>query len=566
MRQWRISIVFVLIIFLGAAIISRLVYVQIFKHDYYQALANGQQKEFQEISGERGEIFLNDNNKLRPIVINKEWTFCYVVPNEIKDKKETAQTLSQILSLDENFVFKKLEKEESFFKVIKKKITDDEINALKNANITGVYIKKELGRYYPLENFASQLLGFVGADGNGQYGVEGYYQNILKGESFFQEGEKGPFNYLLNFAQNKAKKGSDLVLTIDYNVQLKAEKLLEKAKDEFDIKEGAIMVLDPNSGKIFALANYPGFNPNEYSKENNLAVFENQIVQKTFEPGSVFKPITMAAALNEEKINPQTVYKDEGFVKIGPHTISNYHNKKWGERTMTEVLQFSINSGAIFAEKLIGDKTFLSYIEKFGFFEPTNIDLQGEVFSSNNVLKNGKEINFATTSFGQGIEITPVQLAVAFSAIANNGKLIQPYIVEKIIKDNGEEETKPTIKKEQIISQKTASQLTAMLIKVVENGSAQKAKIPGYYIAGKTGTAQVPWTALGIKKTGYSNETMQSFIGFAPAFNPRFLCLVVLNNPKTADASQSAVPIFKELAEYIINLWQIPPDYDVNEK
>ncbi len=563
--NWRINFILVLIILLGAAIISRLVYIQIIHQDFYRALAQGQQKIFQEVSGERGEIFLNDKDKLKTIAMNKSWEFCYAAPNEIKNKEDTAKTLSQILSLNEEFVLEKLKKEDSFFEVLKKKLNENETAALKNTNLAGIYIEEEKGRYYPLESSTAQLVGFVGGDGNGQYGLEGYYQDILKGENQFQEKERGPFGYLAGLTQNQAERGSDLILTIDYNIQFKAEKLLEKSKEEFDIKEGTILVLDPNSGEIIALANFPNFNPNEYSKEENLAVFQNQIVQRSFEPGSIFKPITMAAALNEGKVTPQTTYKDEGFVKIGGHTISNYHNKRWGQRTMTEVLQYSINTGAMFAEKAVGNKLFLEYIEKFGFFTPTGIDLQGEVFSTNDEFKKGYEVNFATASFGQGIEVTPIQLARAFSVIANNGKLIKPYIVEKIVKNGKESETQTEIQNQSIISQKTASQLTAMMVSVVENGSAIKTKIPGYYIAGKTGTAQVPWSALGISKSGYSNQTIQSFIGFTPAFNSKFLILVVFNNPKTADASQSAVPIFKELAEYIINLWQIPPDYEVEQ-
>ena len=560
---WRINLIFILIILSGAAIISRLVYVQIIHHDYYQALAQGQQKIFQEVSGDRGEIFLKDENGLKPIVMNKAWEFCYAAPNEIKDKEGTAKTLSQTLSLDENSILEKFKKEDSFFETLKKKLNENEISALKNLNLAGIYVNEEKGRYYSLESSAAQLVGFVGGDGNGQYGLEGYYQDILKGEDQFQEKERGPFGYLAGLSQNQAESGSDLVLTVDYNVQFKAEKLLEKSKEDFDIKEGQILVLDPNSGKIIALANFPNFNPNDYSKEEDLAVFQNQAVQRTFEPGSIFKPITMAAALNEGKITPQTTYKDEGFVKVGGHTISNYHNRSWGQRTMTEVLQYSINTGAMFAEKAVGNQSFLEYIEKFGFFTPTEVDLQGEVFSTNDGLKKGRDVNFATASFGQGIEVTPIQLARAFAAIANNGKLIKPYIVEKIVKNGKESEAQTEIQSQSIISQKTASQLTAMLVSVVEEGSAIKTKIPGYYIAGKTGTAQVPWSALGIDKSGYSNQTIQSFIGFAPAFNPKFLILVVFNNPKTADASQSVVPIFKELAEYIINLWQIPPDYEV---
>jgi len=264
----------------------------------------------------------------------------------------------------------------------------------------------------------------------------------------------------------------------------------------------------------------------------------------------------MASALNEGKITPSTTYTDPGAIKISGFTIFNYGQRVYpGKITMTEVLEKSINTGAVFAERQISHQTFLDYIEKFGFFEPTGIDLQGEVFSTNSNLKKGYEVNFATASFGQGIEMTPIQLFGAFSAISNGGKLVKPYMLENPDPNLDE------IKGRQIISQKTAAQLTAMLVSVVENGFGKSAKIPGYYIAGKTGTAQIAFSALGIDKSGYSEKTIQTFAGFAPAFNPRFLILVKLDNPKTRTAEYSAVPIFRELAKYIIDYYQIPPDY-----
>jgi cell division protein FtsI/penicillin-binding protein 2 len=225
---------------------------------------------------------------------------------------------------------------------------------------------------------------------------------------------------------------------------------------------------------------------------------------------------------------------------------------------MNEVLEYSINTGAVFAERQLGHDNFLQYIKKFGIFEPTNIDLAGEVFSENKEFQKGYEINFATASFGQGIEMTPIQLVRAFSAIANNGMRTEPYLVEK------EPSTELSLSAgEPVISSQTSSQLTAMLVSVVENGYSKRAKIPGYHIAGKTGTAQISWSALGVSKSGYSDKTIQSFVGYAPAFDPKFLILVKLDNPKTKTAEYSAIPIFRDLAKYIIDYYQIPPDYEI---
>ena len=558
MKQWRINLIFIIIILFGATIIGRLIYLQIIKYDFYKALAQGQQKDFQPLKGERGEIFFSGEEIL---ATNIRGECVFVSPQEIKEKKETAKTLSQILNLDEELILEKLEKD-SLFAQIKIDLTKEEKGALEEINLPGVHFREATFRKYPQENMASQVIGFLRGEEMGQYGIEGYYDDILQGEERIQKGVAS-IGYFLSGTGQESIKGSDIFLTIDYNIQFMAEKLLERAKEDIDIEGGQIVVIDPKSGKILALANFPNFNPNHYSDVDDLHVFKNSVVQKLFEPGSVFKAITMAAALDQEKITPQSTYIDAGKIKIGEHTISNYGERVFGKSSMTEVLEKSINTGAVFVEGQLGHDLFLEYIDRFGFFELTDIDLQGEVFSENREFKKGYEINFATATFGQGIEMTPIKLVRAFSAIANGGKLIRPYLIEKIYKDGKVIETQPKEPPHQIISQRTASQLTAMLVSVVKNGPyTKRARVPGYYVAGKTGTAQISWAALGINQKSYSDKTWQSFVGFAPAFDPRFLILVKFDNPKTKTAEYSAVPFFKELAKYIIDYLQIPPDYE----
>ncbi len=537
MPNWRINLIFIFFILFSAVLIGRLVYIQILQADFYKALAQGFHHLPKEIQVERGEIFLKNGT---PLAVNKNFSLVFATPSKVKNIEKTAEILSEILKLDKNFVLGALKKE-TLYSPIKNKLTQEEISHLKSLNLPGIYLSQERGRYYPQETLASQLIGFLDPNYRGQYGLEEYYDMVLKGGS----------------------QGSDLILTIDYTTQFMAEKLLEKAKENLDIEGGQIIVIDPNSGKIIALANFPNFNPNQYQKyasKGDFGIFKNRATQDFFEPGSVFKPITFAAALDQEKITPQTTYIDKGIVEIGGWSIYNYANRVWGEQTMTNVLEKSINTGAVFVQKLLPKNIFLDYLTKFGIFEPTGIDLP-ETYSENKEFKKGYEINFATASYGQGIEMSAIQLARAYCPIANGGKLVRPYLVEKILIDGKIIETQPEISSP-IISQKTSSQLTAMLVSVVENGFAKRAKIPGYYIAGKTGTAQVSFSALGIQKPGYSEKTIQTFVGFFPAFSPQFLILVKLDNPKTKTAEYSAVPIFHDLAEYIIHYWQIPPDYE----
>ncbi len=555
MKPWRFNLVFFFIILFSALILGRLVYIQIFNYQYWRALAQGQQKFFIPFQEERGEIFFRD---VTPLAVNQNIDLVYASPNEIEKPEEIADILSLILSLEKDFILEKLKKD-SFYEILKKKLNQTEIENLKKENLKGIYLGQEVIRYYPFENLASQVIGFVDRDGKGQYGIEGYYDDILRGKENILEKEKGPGGYLINGFIKPKGKGKDIVLTIDYNIQFMAEKLLQKTKENLGIEKGEIIVMDPHSGEILALANFPSFNPNQYAQITNLEIFKNLSSQELFEPGSVFKSITIAGALEEGKITPQTTYIDTGYVKIGNYMIYNYAQKKWGEKTMTEVLERSINPGAVFAERQLGHQLFLEYIEKFGFFEPTGIDLQGEIFSQNKEFKKGYEINFATASFGQGIEMTSIQLLRAYGAIANSGKLLKPHLVEKIIENGVETKIEPEIQRSSVISEKTVSQLTSMLISVVEKGSAKRAKIPGYYIAGKTGTAQIPYEN---QRGYYPDRTIQSFIGFAPALDPKFLILVKIYNPKAKTAEYSAVPIFHDLAKYIINYWKIPPDYE----
>lgn len=523
MKNWRTNFVFLLILLFAAALISRLIFLQVLNREYWGALAKGQQKTFQEIPAQRGEVFLTDkDNNLYPLAVNKNFSFVYLSPNEIEEKEDTAKALSPVLSLKEDFILSKAENN-NFYELIKEKLTEEEIRGVNDLDLKGIYVSKESLRYYPQQSLASHAIGFLSKDGIGQYGIEGYHHDVLEGEQGFREGERTIQGFFLAFTEKlfPAKQGSDLILTLDYNLQFNAEKLLKKAKDDLNIEEGTIIVIDPYSGEILALANFPNFNPNQYTKEEDFEIFQNGAIQKIFEPGSVFKAITMASALDKGKITPDTMYEDLGYLNIGGYTIYNYDERIWGGRTMTEVLEKSINTGAIFAERQLGHNSFLEYIRKFGIFEKTGIDLDGEVYSINSNLKEGYEINFATASFGQGIEMTPIQLIRGFSVIANGGSLINPHIVKKAITDGKEKEIKQKAP-EKIISPKTVSQITSMLVSVVENGYAKAAKVPGYFIAGKTGTAQIPWGALGVNKSGYSDQTIQTFIGFGPAFDPRF--------------------------------------------
>ena len=564
MKNVKSNIIFAFIILGALAILGRLFFLQVIEGDKYRALALGQTNVFKKVTGDRGEIFLSDKSgNALPLALNKYLYYLYSNPSEVENKEETAKKISEILKVDEAELLNSFNANNSYLK-IKDKLSDEEYGKLKDLNIQGIYLGEKRGRYYPQGELCSKVVGFINTEEVGQYGLERQYESLLQGKQGVEKGTKTSEGEMLSFDSKQPEKGKDLVLSIDYNIQSKAEKLLTEAKKNLNIEGGEIIVMEPRTGRILALSDFPNFDPNnyiEYAKAGKMSIFQNSATEKLFEPGSIFKPITMAAALNEGKITPDTEYTDEGFVKIDDVIIQNFGQKIYGLKTMTQVLENSINTGAVFALSQMGNETFLKYLEKFKIFTSSGIDLP-ETYSQNRELKKGYRPNFAAASFGQSIEMTPIKMLQAFSVIANNGIIVYPQVVDKTV-GNGTEEIINPKSGERIISVETAKDLTGMLVSAINNGFSRKAKINGYYLAGKTGTAQVSYTSLGINKKGYSDEvTQQSFIGFGPAYNPKFLILITLNNPEALTAEYSALPIFRELAKYIIDYYEIPPDFE----
>jgi cell division protein FtsI/penicillin-binding protein 2 len=564
--NWRVYFLIGVVFLITAVIIWRLINLQIFQHDIYAKLALDQREFYSELFPERGEIFVSDlrSSQLYPLAVNKNLEMLYAVPRQIDQPKKTAEQISSILEIPEEELLIKLDKPDDPYEVIKRKLEEDTVNKIKDLNIKGLYLVPESWRYYPEGNLSSHILGFVGFSDDkrkGQYGVEGYYNEILQGKSGFLEAERDTIGRWISISDRNmesAENGDDLVLTIDRIIQFKAEEILKKLVEKWEAESGSIIVVEPATGAMRAIACEPNFNPNKYYEEENLNIFLNPIIQVQFEPGSIFKLITMSAALDSGTVTPATCYEDKGVVRIDGYNIRNSDLKAHGRKTMTQVLEKSLNTGAIFAQEKTGKDTFEKYVQDFGFGVPTGIGLTGDRGGNLENLKNKKSnINYATASFGQGIAVTPLQLITAVSAIANNGKLMQPYIVEKFIHFDGtEDKTEPKIIR-QVISFQTANRLSAMMVSVVKNGYGKRAEISGYNIAGKTGTAQVPCE----DKRGYSDKTIHSFIGFGPVPDPRFIILIKLDNPQGIRfAADSISPAFRELTKFLLNYYQILPE------
>jgi len=567
MNHFRLYLLALFLILVGLTLVFRLFSLQILRHDFYKELAVNQYQTHKILFPERGEIFIKDrfygndpSSHLFPLAVNREWTMVYAVPKEIEDKKEVVKLLAPLLAMEEEELRRKINKKNDPYEPLKHKLSPEIAEKIEKLDIKGIRLIPEDWRYYPANNLASHVLGFVGFSGTekrGQYGIEGYYNKQLSGEYGFLQGEKDTRGRLLAIAKNysqPAQDGVDLILTLDPNIQFFVEQRLKEAIERLDAESGTIIVINPKTGAVKALANQPVFNPNNYSEVEDINVFLNPAIHSLFEPGSIFKPITMAIALHKKLLTPLTTYEDKGFVKIGGYTINNSDLKSHGIQTMTQVLEKSLNTGAVFVQQLIDKTTFKKYLEKFGFSKKTGIDLEGEVKGNLSNLNTNRDIEYATASFGQGIAVTPIELVVALSAIANEGQIMRPYLVEKFIYDDGKEQKVEPKKVGQAISPEAAETLTKMLVSVVENGYGKKAGVPGYFIAGKTGTAQVPEGGV------YSDKTIHSFGGFFPAFDPQFFVLVKIDNPQGIRfAADSVAPVFREIAEYILTYYEIPP-------
>ncbi|MBU0722329.1 penicillin-binding protein 2 [Patescibacteria group bacterium] len=435
----------------------------------------------------------------------------------------------------------------------------------KELKIDGIGFSENSFRFYPEANISSNILGFVGYVGDkqqGRYGLEEFFDQELTGApgSIKIERDAKGYPIIINDREyNKADDGSDLILTINRSIQFTACQKLNEAVSRHGADGGSIIILEPATGAVLAMCSNPDYNGNDFQNVKNIKVFTNPAIFSQYEPGSIFKAITMSMALDQEKITPRTTYNDTGQVIISKYKIENSDRKANGVQSMAQVLEKSLNTGAIFAMRSIGPDLFSEYVKKFGFGEKTGIELEGESKGDikNLIKKPVGELYATTASFGQGIAVTPIQMAAAFLALANNGIMMQPYIVKEIIKSDGAKiETKPKAVG-RIISEKASAIIGGMLVNVVENGHGKLAGVKGYYIAGKTGTAQVP-----AKNGGYQiGAHIGSFAGFAPANNPKFVMLVRIDQPRdVAWAESSAAPLFGELAEYMLNYWQIPKE------
>ncbi len=598
--SFRVLILKMGILFFFLALIFKLYQLQIVDHNRFVALAEKQHWIGREIPAKRGQILTSDGFAL---ATNVPAYLIYGVPREIKERHETARIMVETLGyesklgLEDQADLEKIEEEKkSILKDMEEMLSQEELLyvpiankqseeikiKLEGNNLPGIYFEQDYKRYYPEDKLASQVLGFVGKNDRGEdqgyYGIEGYFNGELKGIVGRVALEKDALGRPIpmgEYVPVGKDDGQDIVLTINRELQYMVENKLKAGVEKYGAEDGNVTIIDPKTGKVLAMASYPSYKPadwqswtKDYSdkkeeeltdeekqkKKYGVKVFSNLPVAQVYEPGSVFKPVTVSIALNKEKINKETLIESAPF-PILEFTIRTWNDKYYGPSTPGEILQHSDNTGMARISEMIGLDDFYSGLDQYGFLEKTGIELEDEDSGWINLRDEWMKVDLATAAFGQGISVTPIQMLQAYTAFTNDGVMKQPYIVEEI--RSGEVSQSLTPKAGiPVISEQTADDVVDLLVSVVEKGEFKFAVLKGYKIAGKTGTAQI--AVNGVYDTAQTNCT---FIGFAPAADPKFLMLVKLTRPTASTYSaETAVPLWMDIAKDLFVYFCIAPE------
>ena len=544
-----------LLLLFAISLIVRLADLQIVQHESLLAKSEKQSQGTMKTHFGRGTIFDRNGNEL---ATNLEVESVFVVPQEVRDRKYTSRVLASALNQNYDRIYKEVSSKKKFT-WIKRKVPADEITHLKKLALSGVSFRSEQKRFYPKRELAANVIGFVGTDDLGLAGIEHTYQEKLKGvvysQSIEQDGKGRTIQALKNLSRSSLGN-YDLMLTLDEVIQFTAEHHLKKQVDRYKADSGMVVVMDPYSGEIYAMANVPQFNPNNFNAFPR-ETWKNNAVVSSYEPGSIFKPIVAAAAIDKGVAQPHDrFFCENGSFKVGKNKIGEADNHKFGSLSVKEIIAKSSNIGAIKIAQKLGKNFFYEYIQKFGFGEKPGVRLPGVSSGLLGGRRSWTDYSLASISFGHEIAVTPLQMVAALSAIANGGTLMEPHITKALMRDGKiVEQIKPK-KIRRVISKKTSRQMMEILKFVVKDGTGKNAAVEGFDVAGKTGTAQKYIT----KTKSYSKtEFVSSFIGYAPADAPRLVILVMIDNPKGVHwGSVVAAPVFREIAKKSLRYLNVP--------
>lgn len=550
----RIYLVGALFAVFFTVVSARAFYLQIVKHEDWVKLAERQHQKTVQLTPGRGAIY---DVHGEPLAVSIEMDSCYAEPRNIEDMEETVANLSPLLGISRDELARKLSASRNFA-WLQRRMSPEQAKRIRELGLEGIGFVKETKRFYPNSETAAHVVGFTGVDPEGLEGIELKYDDLILGNTGYLVTERDALGRNVGQAMVKqSSQGGNITLTLDKNIQYIAEKELAKAVLASGAKGGVAIVMEPRTGKVLALANYPNFNPNSFSQYSPW-VLRNRAVADSFEPGSTFKTFLISAALEEKVIAPGDSFNCEnGSYSIGGRVIHDTH--KYSRLSVADVLKYSSNIGAAKIGMRLGREKLYGYLKNFGFAERTGIDLPGEALGYLRDRNQWFGVDLATISFGQGVSVSAVQLAAAMSVIANGGVLMKPYLVEKVTDSNGAviRRFEPQLIRK-VLSPETASTVSRMMEGVTaEGGTGMNGAVDGYRVAGKTGTAQ----KVDAVTKGYSvDKRTASFLGFLPADDPRLTIMVIIDEPKTSPyGGVVAAPAFSAIAQQSLCYLRVPP-------
>lgn len=576
------------VVAVGLIMVGRLLQRSVFQHTYYITLAKQQQNTQLEIQAQRGIIYAQDAEQAQPVILAESVNryAVSVTPRYVKNPAKIIPILSTELKLSEEELTTKLTYngttawpagKGNYTPPLAHGLTKDEVEALAkkldpNTPVRfdssggdiiyfteGLFFVREFQRIYPENQLASQVLGYVNFEGQGQYGFEEYHSQDLQGTGGNVSVERDSRGRLLaEVGSVSGRDGNSYILTIDSNIQFAAEKALADAISKYKADSGTVVAMHARTGAVLAMANFPTYNSNDFAKmaKEQQGLFRNPAISSRFEFGSVQKPFTIAMAIDNGLTTPDEKGSYPASLRIGDYTINNALLKGYDNITMTQALENSVNTAMVPLANRMGTDMMYKYLTALGFGQKTGIELSGEATGYLLPQEKMKDIQRATISYGQGIDTTTIQMTAAFTALANNGALLQPHIIDTVIHPDGSKTLTQTKVVSQVFKPETAKTLRDMMVSVVLSGHGRQAAVLGYKVAGKTGTAQIA------KPTGgyYDDRTRHSFISIAPADDPVFVLFVTLENPKSAPYAEStAAPLAGEVMKYLLHYYQIPP-------
>ena len=555
---------------IGAILLLQLFIVQIIRHDYYRAEALAEHVKKFEIPAKRGTISLSDGYEATPVVLNDVKYLVYADPKFIQNSEDAASQLQSIIGGKTEDIYALLQTQ-SRYVILAKKIDEQQAKRIEDLKIKGIGLKEMSVRSYPQGTVAAHVLGFVNDDGQGQYGIEQFYNDKLTGKSGQQKiitDVNGiPLAINNDSVQTQPDPGSDVTLSLDIRLQRILEEKLKAGVDRTQSKRGSAIIIDPNTGQIKAMANYPTFDPSQFANQQDQSLFTNTAISTAWEPGSVMKPLMLSTALQEGSVTRSTSYFDPGYKKIADTTVTNAVN--YGARTMTmdDILTKSLNTGAVHLFQSLGGgqitdgarQTWYDYITMhYMFNKPTGIELANEQPGS--VIPpedNGAGINvtYANMAFGQGLTVTPIQLAAAYSALVNGGTYYQPSIVAETKQGSAVTKTEPKIVKSDVISPEVSAQVKDILRKTLEENNKPAVRA-GYTLGAKSGTAEFADGNGNYREDLYNG----AYIGYIEGKKLEYVMIVRFDEPKTSGfASRQAAIVWAEISNEILNSIAIEP-------